>query len=92
MIVTGDQDIVPGLVTDWHDHLLPIQTSPAGNKLAVTYSGAAHELIGHPDDANYASAASESIAFLKAYGLGDQRALTILRNGKDASGASWFRR
>ena len=92
MIVTGDQDTVPGLVTDWHDHLLPIQTSPAGNKLAVTFSGAAHELIGHPDDANYASAASVSIAFLKAYGLSDRAAVIMLRSGKDVRGASWTRR
>ena len=92
MIVTGDQDTVPGLVTDWHDHLLPIQASPAGNKLAVTYAGATHEVIGHPDDANYPSAASVSINFLKAYGLGDRKALATLNNSKDAKGTVWLKR
>jgi alpha-beta hydrolase superfamily lysophospholipase len=92
MIVTGDQDAVPGLVTDWHDHLLPVQASPAGNKLAVTYPGATHELIGHPDDANYVSAASVSTDFIKAYGLGDRQALAKLGTGKDAKGASWLKR
>ena len=92
MIVTGDQDTVPGLVTDWHDHLLPVQTSPAGNKLAVTYSGAAHELIGHPDDPNYASAVSVSIDFLKAYGLGDRAAKAKLNSRSDAKGLSWLAR
>lgn len=92
MIVTGDQDTVPGLVTDWHDHLLPVQASPAGNKFAVTYPGAAHELIGHPDNANYASAVSVSTDFLKAYGLGDRQALAKLSNSKDAEGATWLRR
>lgn len=92
MIVTGDQDTVPGLVTDWHDHLLPVQASPAGNKFAVTYPGAAHELIGHPDDVNYASAALVSTDFLKAYGLGDRQAWTKLNTGKDAKGAVWLKR
>jgi alpha-beta hydrolase superfamily lysophospholipase len=92
MIVTGDQDTVPGLVTDWHDHLLPVQGSPAGNKLAVTYPGATHELIGHPDDANYASAASVSTNFIKAYGLGERQALANLDTSKSAKGASWLKR
>jgi alpha-beta hydrolase superfamily lysophospholipase len=92
MIVTGDQDTVPGLVTDWHDHLLPIHSSPAGNKLAVTYPGAAHELIGHPDAANYASAVSVSIAFLEAYGLGDPKAKRTLSTNIGANGASWISR
>jgi alpha-beta hydrolase superfamily lysophospholipase len=92
MIVTGDQDTVPGLVTDWHDHLLPIQTSPAGNKLAVTYHGAAHELIGHPDDANYASAVSVSTDFLKAYGLGDRLAMKRLAKSKGTRGTVWLKR
>jgi hypothetical protein len=92
MVVTGDQDTVPGLVTDWHDHLLPVQTSPAGNKLAVTYPGATHELIGHPDDANYASAASVSTDFIKAYGLGERQALANLDTAKNANGVSWLKR
>jgi dienelactone hydrolase len=92
MIVTGDQDTVPGLVTDWHDHLLPVQNSPAGNKLAVVFPKATHEMIGHPDDADFASAVSVSINFLKAYGLGDRKAMTMLNTTKGANGVSWVRR
>ena len=92
MIVTGDQDTVPGLVTDWHDHLLPVQSSPAGNKLAVTYPGATHEMIGHPDDTNFASAVSVSVNFLKAYGLGDRKAMTMLNTIKGANGVGWLKR
>lgn len=92
MIVTGDQDTVPGLVTDWHDHLLPVQTSPAGNKLAVTLSGAGHELIGHPEDANHPAAVLASVLFLKAYGLGDRTALGALGNSKVTKGVNWIRR
>lgn len=78
MIITGDRDVVPGLVTDWHDHLLPVQGSPAGSKFGVTYQGAAHELVGHPDDPNFAPAVAASTAFLKAFALGNQRAKASL--------------
>ncbi|MDN4633630.1 hypothetical protein QCD71_19085 [Sphingomonas sp. PsM26] len=53
---------------------------------------AAHELIGHPDDVNYASAALVSTDFLKAYVLGDRQALAKLNTGKDAKGAVWLKR
>lgn len=92
MIVTGDQDLVPGLVTDWHDHLAPVQASPAGDKFAVIYSGAAHELIGHPDAAGYGSAVWVSTAFLNAFGIGDRAAMKTLRTSKGSEGTSWIRR
>lgn len=92
MIVTGDQDTVPGLVTDWHDHLLPVQASPAGAKFGVTYKGASHELIGHPNDPEFASAVQVSTNFLKAYGLGDQAAKTVLIKNKNAAGVNWIMR
>ncbi|KQN81934.1 hypothetical protein [Sphingomonas sp. Leaf62] len=39
LLVTGDRDrdLAPGLVTDWHDHLLPVQSAPAGDKYGVVY-------------------------------------------------------
>ena len=90
MIITGDQDVVPGLVADWHDHLLPIRTSPAGDKYGVTFPGAAHELVGHPGDPNYAPAVAISVRFLRAYGLGDRSAKASL--GKGDSAALWVKR
>jgi hypothetical protein len=47
LLVTGDQDTVEEAhITDWHDHLYPFQTSPAGNKTALVYAGGTHNLIG----------------------------------------------
>lgn len=92
MIVTGDEDKVPGLVTDWHDHLLPVQTTPAGDKFGVTYQGGSHELIGHSSDPDFASALLVSTNFLKAYGLGDRAARAALAKSKDAAGMNWITR
>lgn len=92
MVVTGDQDTVPGLVTDWHDHLLPVQSSPAGNKFAVVYQGAAHELIGHTDGPSFAAAIATSVRFLQAYGLGDLSAKKALAASDTADGATWIKR
>lgn len=47
LMVTGDQDTVEDTnITDWHDHLYPYETSPAGNKMALVYAGGHHNLIG----------------------------------------------
>lgn len=92
LLVTGDKDTVPGLVTDWHDHLPPVQGSPAGDKLAIVYPNAAHELIGNPTDPNYASAVANSVLFLKAYGLGDKRAKAALARITAPQGGSILRR
>lgn len=92
MIVTGDQDTVPGLVTDWRDHLFAVESSSAGNKFAVTYPGAAHELVGRTSDSHYGSAVRVGTDFLKAYGLGDRAAMTALTDGRDPEGARWIRR
>ena len=92
MIVTGDRDTVPGLVTDWHDHLMPVQTSPSGSKFGVTYHGATHELIGHPDDPAFAPALLVSTNFLKAFGLGDRKAKAALSASKNGTVATWITR
>lgn len=92
LIVTGDQDLVPGLVADWHDHLFPVQSSPAGDKFAVAYDGAAHDLIGRPDDPNFASAIAASIRFLRAYALDDTATKKALADEKDTATAHWTRR
>lgn len=46
LMVTGDQDLVEGIVSDWRDHLYPIEHSPAGDKMALVYAGGTHNLIG----------------------------------------------
>lgn len=92
MLVTGDRDLVPGLVTDWHDHLLPVQGAPAGNKYGVVYAGADHEFIGRPADANFTSAAAVSTDFLRAFGLKDRKAAARLAKAPDTATAIWTRR
>lgn len=92
MVITGDMDTVPGLVTDWHDHLFPVQSSPAGDKFAVVYAGAQHELIGHPDGPSYASAVATSIGFLQAYGLGNASARKAIAASATEDQVTWIKR
>ncbi len=92
MIVTGDADVVPGFVTDWHDHLFPIETAPAGDKFGVTYRGGTHELVGKADAAGHAAAIANSVLFLKAYGLNDAAARTALAAKRDTAQETWTRR
>lgn len=92
LLITGDRDVVPGIVTNWQDHLMPIQTSPAGDKLAITYAGAGHDLIGAPADPNFAPAVAATIRFLQAYALDDEPAKAWLRAGDDTTAGSWIRR
>ncbi len=92
MVITGDKDIVPGLVTDWHDHLLAVQSSPAGHKFAVVYQGGTHELIGHSDGPSFASAITTSVRFLQAYGLSDRSSRNALLATKNTDGVSWIKR
>ncbi|MDJ0275569.1 alpha/beta hydrolase [Sphingomonas sp. 2R-10] len=92
MIVTGDADVVPGFVSDWHDHLFPVQSAPAGDKFAVTYRGGTHDLIGKAEGPGHAAAIANSVTFLQAYGLNDARARRALRAKRDDAVETWTRR
>lgn len=92
MIVTGDRDVVPGLVSDWRDHLLAVRTAPAGHKYGVVYRGATHELIGHPADPGFAAAVATGTVFLRAYALRDAAAARILKRRAVDGQAVWIRR
>jgi hypothetical protein len=86
LIVTGDKDLVPGFVTDWHDHLRGFETSPAGDKHAWIGAGVDHTFDGAIGDlgkdpvqiAAFAKARATSIAFLRATVLGDAKARAVL--------------
>lgn len=91
LIITGDQDTVPGFVTDWRDHLFPIETASAGSKYAVTFAGAAHDLVGGQPKAAYDAALTYSTAFLKASVLGDAAAKTLIDTAA-GPGETWLRR
>ncbi len=73
--LTGDADIVPGAVADWHEHLFAYQTAPAGDKFAWVGKGVDHLYGGaidrppSPSDqtAAFEEAAILSTIFLRAY-------------------------
>lgn len=78
MLVTGDQDTVEDAnITDWHDHLYPFQTSPAGNKVALVYAGGHHNLIGGQlaADPSGPDAMHNGADFILGYAAGDADAL-----------------
>jgi alpha-beta hydrolase superfamily lysophospholipase len=78
LLVTGDQDTVEDAnITDWHDHLYPFETSPAGYKMALVYAGGHHNLIGGQlaADASGPDAMRNGADYLLAYAAGDTDAL-----------------
>ncbi|NQE64620.1 alpha/beta hydrolase [Caulobacter sp. RHG1] len=89
MMITGDQDVVPGLVPDWHEHLYPFDTSPAGQKYLWQGKGVNHGLAYHPEVPAFAEAAALSVAFLKAKVLGDAAAEATLAKQGSTEFAEW---
>lgn len=78
LLVTGDQDTVEEAnITDWHDHLYPYETSPAGNKMALVYAGGHHNLIGGQlaADASGPDAMHNGADYILAFAAGDADAL-----------------
>lgn len=74
LMITGDEDLVPGFVTDWHDHRRPFDASPAGDKTLLVFEGADHELVGNADAADFAVIVEATEAFLDAYATADAAA------------------
>nr|WP_295108069.1 alpha/beta hydrolase [uncultured Caulobacter sp.] len=89
MMITGDQDVVPGLVADWHEHLYPFDTSAAGGKYLWQGKGVNHGLAYHPEAPAFAEAAALSVAFLKAKLLGDAAAEAALAAQGSTALAEW---
>ncbi len=78
LLVTGDEDLVPGFVSDPADHLYPVQTAPAGDRQAVVLAGGGHNLIGGEPEALFERARQLGTAFLQAELLDDPRARQLL--------------
>ena len=91
LIVTGDQDLVPGFVTDAKDHLYPVESAPAGDKSALVLAGGDHNLIGGEPEALYVRARDVGTAFLQAEVLKDDAAAKVLA-ADDSDGERWIRR
>ncbi|MEZ5996875.1 MAG: hypothetical protein R3C25_14105 [Hyphomonadaceae bacterium] len=76
LMITGDQDVI-GAVSDWHEHLYPIEHSPAGDKVALVYAGGSHNLIGgaRGPDANSDDAIADGADFVLAHAARDSAAM-----------------
>ena len=91
LIVTGDQDLVPGFVTDAKDHLYPIESAPAGDKFALVLAGGGHNLIGGESGAPYTRARDVGTAFLRVEVLKDATAAHVLEAANPET-EHWLRR
>ncbi|MEO7503775.1 MAG: alpha/beta hydrolase [Sphingomicrobium sp.] len=67
LMITGDKDVVPGFVADAAAHRLPFDRSPAGNKMLVTVTGGAHDLVVHGDAATTAALARLTLEYLDTW-------------------------
>lgn len=74
LMITGDQDLVEGYVTDWHDHRSPFDRSPPGDKMLLVFAGADHSLVRNAAAPGFELIARTTTDWLEAYGLGDAAA------------------
>ncbi|WP_313274986.1 hypothetical protein [Stenotrophomonas sp.] len=78
LLVTGDQDLVPGFVNDPVDHLYPVETAATGDKTGVVLAGADHNLVGGEPEALFRRARELGTAFLRVHLLHDEQARGVL--------------
>lgn len=74
LMITGDQDVVPGYADDWRDHRLPFDRSPAGDKTLIVVAGAGHQLPGTAEGEQFDLLVRATEDFLDAYALADAAA------------------
>ena len=91
LLVTGDEDRVPGFVVDPADHLYAVETAPAGGKAAVVLAGGDHNLIGGQPEQLFERARQLGTAFLQVELLGSEPARGVLA-APPAAGEHWLRR
>ncbi len=71
LMITGDADLVDGIVANWRDHRSPFDLSPAGGKLLLVFAGGDHSLVGDADAADFALMSRTTIDFMRAHALDD---------------------
>lgn len=74
LIITGDNDVVEGFVSDPRDHRAAFDASPAGDKMLMTFAGGDHSLVGNADAADFELIAVTTVDFMRAHALGDAAA------------------
>lgn len=92
LMITGDADLVPGYVTDWHAHRSPFDRSPPGDKMLLVFAGADHSLVRNADEADFDLIVRTTTDFIEAYGLGDAAARARLDGLVAPDGVSLERR
>lgn len=91
LMLTGEQDVLPGMAPDWRAHLRAFEESPAGEKYAWIGKSVDHGLAHHPENPAFPQALALSVTFLKAEVLGDAEARTALA-AQSSTAAAEFRR
>lgn len=89
MMITGDKDVLPGMIEDWHEHLYPFDTSAAGGKYLWVGKGVGHSMSYQPQALGFPEASALSVAFLKAKVLGDAAAEAALAAQASTPLADW---
>jgi predicted alpha/beta-hydrolase family hydrolase len=92
MMLTGEQDVVPGMAPDWRAHLRAVEESPAGDKYAWIGKSVDHGLAHHPEHPAFAEASALSVTFLKAHLLGDAKAKAALATQTSTDAMAFWRR
>jgi pimeloyl-ACP methyl ester carboxylesterase len=92
MMLTGEQDVVPGMAPDWRAHLRAVEESPAGDKYAWIGKSVDHGLAHHPEHPAFAEASALSVTFLKAHLLGDAKAKAALATQTSTDAVAFWRR
>lgn len=92
LMITGDADLVPGYVSDWHAHRSPFDRGAPGDKMLMVFSGADHSLVRNADAADFEMMVRTTTDFMEAYALGDVAARTRLDALTAPDGVSLERR
>lgn len=88
LLVTGTRDVVPGLVPDPADHLLPVTSGRGPDRYALNVRDGDHGLVS--DAARMAAIRPLLGTFLHGYGLDDSRARRTMARYRAAAGDSFI--
>lgn len=74
LMVTGDEDLVPGWVSDWRVHRRPFDLAPAGENMLIVVGGGDHSLVGNAAPEERDLIVGVTADFMSAHALGDDAA------------------
>jgi pimeloyl-ACP methyl ester carboxylesterase len=80
LMVTGDQDVVPGFVADWHQHELPFQGTPMKESYELVVKDGAHTLISGDNPTQFSLATQIMNDFLARELMASEKALVLPTN------------